>query len=43
MVLLVWWIGHWFRNDEQQLGGRVLGGRLAGAVLMAVAVVLAVI
>jgi drug/metabolite transporter (DMT)-like permease len=43
MVLLVWWIGHWFRNDEQQLGGRVLGGRLAGAVLMAVAVMLAVI
>lgn len=41
MVVAVWAIGHWFRNPEQNLGGRILGGRLAGAVLMMAAVLLA--
>jgi drug/metabolite transporter (DMT)-like permease len=39
-VLLVWIIGHWFTNDEQHLGGRVLRLRLAGAALMVAAIVL---
>ena len=33
-VLAVWWIGHWFKNDEQHLGGAVLRLRLWGAGLM---------
>lgn len=37
-VLAVWWIGHWFRNDEQKLGGAVLKFRLWGAGLMLIAV-----
>lgn len=43
MVLVVWWIGHWFRNAEQDLGSRVLGWRLAGAGLMSLAVIIAVV
>lgn len=43
MVLVVWGIGHWFRNDEQKLGKQVLGWRLAGAALMTLAVVTAVV
>lgn len=42
-VLAVWAVGHWFRNSEQELGGRVLGRRLLGALLMTVAVVLATV
>lgn len=42
-VLAVWGVGHWFRNSEQGLGGRVLGRRLVGALLMTVAVVLATV
>ncbi len=41
MVLAVWSIGHWFHNTEQTLGPRVLAIRLAGALLMTLAVVLA--
>lgn len=37
-VLAVWWIGHWFSNDEQALGGAVLRGRLWGAGLMLAAI-----
>ncbi len=37
-VLAVWWIGHWFHNDEQRLGGAVLRGRMWGAGLMLVAI-----
>ncbi len=33
-VLLVWAVGHWVKSREQQLGGRALSWRLAGAVLM---------
>lgn len=43
MVVLVWWIGHWFSSGEQKLGAKVLGGRLAGASFMTLAVVLAVL
>jgi drug/metabolite transporter (DMT)-like permease len=39
-VLAVWLIGHWFANQEQHLGAAVLKWRLAGAVLMLVAIVL---
>lgn len=37
-VLAVWWIGHWFKSDEQHLSGKVLRLRLYGAGLMLVAV-----
>jgi uncharacterized membrane protein len=40
-VVAVWAIGHWFANREQRLGTRVLRWRLAGAVLMMVAIALA--
>jgi drug/metabolite transporter (DMT)-like permease len=39
-VLLVWLVGHWFGNLEQQLPGRILGGRLAGATLIMAAIFL---
>jgi drug/metabolite transporter (DMT)-like permease len=39
-VVFVWLIGHWFTNDEQSLGSRVLVWRLVGAVLMLSAIVL---
>jgi len=42
-VLLVWLVGHWFTNDEQQHGGRVLRLRLAGAGLMVAAIVLVLV
>ena len=38
-VLAVWLIGHWFQNTEQNLGGAVMGMRLAGAAMMTVAIV----
>lgn len=41
-VVMVWLVGHWFRNQEQHLGGRVLRWRLAGALLMMAAIVLVV-
>ena len=37
-VLAVWWIGHWFKNDEQHLGRAVLRLRLWGAGLMLAAI-----
>ncbi len=39
-VLIVWGIGHWFGNDERSQGHRVMLGRLAGATLLMVAIVL---
>lgn len=42
-VLFVWLGGHWFANRELQAGGRRrLGWRLAGAVLISLAIALAV-
>lgn len=42
-VLLVWMIGHWFMNSEQNLGRVVMRWRLAGALLMMSAIVLVVV
>lgn len=42
-VLAVWWIGHWFSNDEQSLGTQVLRRRLIGALLMMVAIALVLV
>jgi drug/metabolite transporter (DMT)-like permease len=39
-VLAVWFVGHWFKNNEQNLGKQVLGIRLAGAALLCGAIVL---
>jgi hypothetical protein len=41
-VAAVWLIGHWFANNEAQLGGNVFRWRLAGAALMTSAIVLVV-
>ncbi len=41
-VLLIWAVGHWFVNSEQQLGAKVLRWRLLGAALMLSAIVLVV-
>ena len=37
-VVLVWLFGHWVQSREQQLGRDVLVGRLAGALLMMLAI-----
>lgn len=42
-VLAVWWIGHWFQNDEQHLGPAVLRLRLWGAGLMLAAIALVLV
>ncbi len=42
-VLGVWLIGHWFANDEQNLGVRVLRWRLIGALFMMAAIVLVIV
>lgn len=42
-VLLVWLVGHWFTNEEQQLGRGVLAQRLIGSVLMVSAVLLVLV
>jgi drug/metabolite transporter (DMT)-like permease len=39
-VALVWAVGHWVSSRERQLGPRVLGWRVAGAVLMSSAIAL---
>ena len=42
-VVLVWAIGHWFSNEEQQLEPRVLRSRLVGAGFMLAAIVLVLV
>lgn len=37
-VVLVWWIGHWFSNEEQSLGRGVLLRRLLGSLLLVAAI-----
>jgi len=37
--LLIWFLGHWFRNTERQAGAGVMGRRLIGAALMFAAIV----
>lgn len=39
-IVLVWTIGSWFGNTERHAGGKALGMRLAGAVLMLAAVLI---
>lgn len=39
-VLGVWFLGHWFANDELRRSTRILGWRLAGALLMLAAIAL---
>ena len=38
--LLIWFLGHWFRNTERQAGAGVMRRRLIGAALMFSAIVL---
>lgn len=42
-VVAVWFIGHWFSNEEQTLSPGVLRSRLAGASLMLAAILLVVL
>ena len=42
-VVLVWVVGHWFMNNEQHLGPKVMRWRLAGALLMMSAILLVVV
>ncbi len=42
-VMLVWMIGHWFMNQEQNLGASVLRWRMVGAAMMLSAIVMVVI
>lgn len=41
-VALVWLVGHWFMNQEQHLGPRVLRWRFAGAAMMLTAIALVI-
>ncbi|MDB5105033.1 MAG: hypothetical protein JWP91_2722 [Fibrobacteres bacterium] len=38
--LLIWFVGHWFRNREREAGGKVMAMRLIGAGLMFAAIVM---
>jgi drug/metabolite transporter (DMT)-like permease len=42
-ILLVWFVGHWFQNLEQNLGGRVMIWRLVGTLLLTAAIVMALV
>lgn len=42
-VVLVWLVGHWFHNQEQHLGHKVMRWRLAGSALMMTAIVLVIL
>jgi drug/metabolite transporter (DMT)-like permease len=39
-VVVVWLVGHWFRNAEQQVGSGILRWRLIGSALMLAAIAL---
>lgn len=41
-VAMVWLVGHWFANQEQHLGARVLRWRMFGAAMMLTAIVLVI-
>jgi drug/metabolite transporter (DMT)-like permease len=38
--LLIWFVGHWFRNRERDAGPKVMAARLIGAALMFAAIVM---
>lgn len=42
-VLAVWWVGHWFGNQERHQGSAVFRARLLGAALLLSAIVLVVL
>jgi drug/metabolite transporter (DMT)-like permease len=42
-VILVWMIGHWFKNSEQHLAPAVMRWRMAGALMMMSAIVMVVV
>jgi len=41
-VAFVWLVGHWFANQEQHLGARIMRQRMLGAALMLAAIVLVI-
>jgi hypothetical protein len=42
-VVLVWMVGHWFKNSEQHLAPAVMRWRMAGALMMMSAIVMVVV
>jgi drug/metabolite transporter (DMT)-like permease len=42
-VVAVWLVGHWFSNQERQLGGGVFRWRAAGAAMMLIAIILTLV
>lgn len=42
-VALVWLIGHWFANEEQDLGAKVMRWRMIGAAVMLSAIALVIV
>jgi drug/metabolite transporter (DMT)-like permease len=42
-IVAVWLVGHWFRNEERQLGPGVFRARLLGAIAMTAAIAVAVV
>lgn len=41
-VILIWTLGHWFKNNEKECGSAVMTQRLIGAVLLFIAIVLVI-
>lgn len=39
-VLIVWTIGHWFKNEERESGSKIMKNRLTGALLIFIAIIL---
>lgn len=42
-VLLIWSLGHWFKNNEKESGSAVMTQRLIGAILLFIAIILVII
>jgi drug/metabolite transporter (DMT)-like permease len=39
-IVFVWLLGHWMAREERQLGGKVLAFRMAGAIVLSVAILI---
>ncbi|WP_269538887.1 DMT family transporter [Cerasicoccus fimbriatus] len=42
-IVLVWLVGSWFGNREREAGGKVMGRRMAGAMMLVAAIILVLI
>lgn len=41
-IVLVWFTGHWFKNNERHVGGQVIARRLIGACLLLMAIIIVI-